>query len=94
MYITKDQIEKGRKEFDDYMRGRQGSFYTSLFQAIAHSIGENTRKLAEGFPGEVYAYVEYVYPERLTMFQVEGEPFMALEEFMRIHPDTGEGEDS
>jgi hypothetical protein len=71
--ITIDQMEEGQKHYLEFMEGMSGGFYTSLFDSIARSKGENTYKLALGFPGEVWAYLEYTGMLNRISWDVEGE---------------------
>jgi hypothetical protein len=82
--ITVKQMEEGQKTYLEFMQGMSGGFYTSLFDSIARSKGENTYKLALGFPGEVWAYLEYTGMLNRLSWDVEGE---SLEDkFKREYP--------
>ncbi|MEP9408530.1 hypothetical protein ABKP09_19625 [Peribacillus frigoritolerans] len=82
MNITKQQIEDGRKSYEEFQKGMSGGFYTALFQAIASAKGENIYKMALGFPGEVYAYREYIGGLDPYYWDIEGET--AAEKFNRL----------
>ena len=82
MNITKQQIEEGRKNYDEFQRGMTGGFYTFLFEAIAKAKNENIYKMAMGFPGEVYAYREYIGALDPYHWDIEGET--AAEKFNRL----------
>lgn len=57
----------------EFQRGMTGGFFTSLFHSIAKAKNENVYKLAMGFPGEVYAYQEYIGSLDPYAWDIEGE---------------------
>lgn len=82
MNITKQQIEEGRKSYEEFHKGMSGGFTTYLFEAIAKAKGENIYKMALGYPGEVYAYREYIGALDPYHWDIEGET--AAEKFNRL----------
>lgn len=73
MLIKKKQIEEGRRHYNEFQKGMSGGFYTNLFKTIAAAKNENIYKMAQGFPGEVYAYREYIGGLDPFMWDIEGE---------------------
>lgn len=82
MNITKQQIEEGRKMYSEFQKGMSGGFFTALFHAISRAKGENVYKMAAGFPGEVYAYREYIGALDPYHWDIEGET--TAEKFNRL----------
>lgn len=79
--ITYDEINEGRRLYGDFLNGRSGGFYTSLFVAIGRADPSNTLRLAKGFAGCVYAAQEYNQTLRQSDWEIEGES--AKEQFER-----------
>lgn len=46
-------IDLAEEKYYYYLKGRAGSFYTSLFDSIQRADTENIEKLRLGFPNEV-----------------------------------------
>ncbi len=67
--ITVEQISEGRKNYINFMEGSGSNFFSALFAAIALADREGIRRLAAGFPGEVYAY-EVVADFRRINFEI------------------------
>jgi hypothetical protein len=77
--ITKQQLEESRREYAFVREGIGGGFTTALYEAIARSKGENTWKLSQVYPVEVYTYFEYTgMLDRCSSIQVEGEDGIPL----------------
>jgi hypothetical protein len=51
-----DRYRTGTELFDKFQKGRTGSFYTLLFQAMKIADDINLQRLSLGFPGEVCAF--------------------------------------
>lgn len=66
-HVTVSEADKGRKDYQDFLRNQSGRFTTCLFWAIAHAHPYNLQKLAEVFPGHVYAYEECVKTGRIKI---------------------------
>lgn len=73
MKITHDEINEGRRLYGDFVNGRSGGFYTSLFVAIRRADPQNAKRLARAFPGCVYASQEYHQILRQIDWEIEGE---------------------
>jgi hypothetical protein len=56
--ISKDEIIHGRRLLHEFTKGSSGGFYTALFVSIGRADDKNIKKLAKGFPGLVWAYLE------------------------------------
>jgi len=52
-------MNAGEKRLCDFMYRKSGGFFTNLFEAIFRADGENSVKLALGFPEEVEAVRRY-----------------------------------
>lgn len=87
MKITKQQIEEGRKMYAESRKGMSGGFCTALFQAIASAKGENIYKMAAGFPGEVYAYREFIGGLDPYHWDIEGETMADKYERLTAKPE-------
>lgn len=90
MIITKQQIVEGKKMYSEFQKGMSGGFYTALFEAIAKAKGGNVYKMAAGFPGEVYAYCDYVGSLDPYHWDIEGETTAEKFNRLTIQPDPNE----
>ncbi|KJS15212.1 MAG: hypothetical protein VR69_13885 [Peptococcaceae bacterium BRH_c4b] len=64
--ITAEHISEGRKNYTNFLEGSGNNFFSALFAAIALADSEGIRRLAAGFPGEVYAYEEVTNFRRIS----------------------------
>lgn len=56
--VDMDQVVIARAQIERFKKKMTGSFTTCLFDAIYHADISNQRRLAKGFPAEVFAVVE------------------------------------
>lgn len=54
-----DSLTKGERFIIDWQYHMAGDFMTALVEAIARADMKNLEKLAEGFPEEVEAYINF-----------------------------------
>jgi len=57
--IMNRPLNQGEIELFYFIQGKSGSFSTNLFNLIASADGHNKQKLAQGFPNEVQAFINY-----------------------------------
>lgn len=57
--VLQHDIDLAKERYQHYLDGNEGHFRSYLFKAIAHADVNNKRRLAQAFPAEVYAVLEY-----------------------------------
>jgi hypothetical protein len=74
--VTSQEIQEGRKQYQDFFNRRSGDFYTNLFHAIAFADQRNINLLATAFPGAVFAYLEYTDMLNRVRWMVDGKLYV------------------
>ena len=74
--VTGQEIQEGRKQYEDFLKGITGGFFTSLFDSISKAKGPNLFRIATGFPGETFAYLEYTGMLNMLHWTVDGKRYV------------------
>ena len=68
--ISSNEIRVGVEKYQDSLNDRSGCFYKYLFETIIRADGDNLKKLAKLYPGEVYAVLSATNHLELVSFEI------------------------